>query len=123
MTAAKTVAEALKQLTALEARRAVWQELVNYLRRFVQDEVSRPDSSIATDQGVPVGQDVVRELIEEMVEQQIDPLSQEIAAIQGRPIGVEEVDAEKDQGQASEVEAVAGATRKRPRLIRKAVGS
>lgn len=108
--ARSTVAEALKKLAEHEAERAVWQETVGFLRRFVDSEVRKPEEAITTETGSPVPQEVIQRVIDMVQGAQIEPLTREIKRIQGQPVSDDEEEKEHgEEGEGQELVAPGGA--------------
>jgi len=94
-----TVAETVRELERLKHQRAVWMETVEHLSRFVDKESRHADHGIAAEGCIHshVPQDVVREFIGRINDEEIDPLNQEIESLEN--LYVEEDDDEGDPGQ------------------------
>lgn len=98
-----TVAETVTELEGLKHERAVWMEVVEFLSRFVDHEVSAADHKIVAEgcirQEVP--QEVVAGFIKDINEQEIGPLNDRIESLSG--LSVEEKDDAKGDDGGGEV--------------------
>jgi len=92
---ALTVAETVVELERLKHQRAVWMETVEHLSKCVDRESKVADHGIPAEDCVSsvVPQDVVREFIDLINDEEIDPLNQEIEALEN--LHVEEDDGEE----------------------------
>lgn len=108
-----TVAETVRELEKLKHQRAVWMETVEHLSRFVDKESRQADHGIAAEGCIhsPVPQDVVREFIDRINDEEIEPLNQEIESLEN--LTVEEDDGEKgDPGEEESGQAEKGQGKK-----------
>jgi hypothetical protein len=83
-----TLAEALAKLNGAKHRQQIYMELVNFLSKFVEDEVHKPDVTMVTEGLGAVPQDLLREVLDELNKDRIDPLSEMIESIQGLSVEV-----------------------------------
>lgn len=105
-----TVAETMYRLECLKHTRAIWQQTVEHLSKFVDKEVRPAEHGIKAEDCVvnPVPQEAVKEFIDIIEETEIEPLNQEIAALEN--LSVEETN--EDPGDDGE-KAKAGKEEKR----------
>jgi hypothetical protein len=100
---ALTLAEAVEKLELLKQQRAVWLELVDHLSKFIDQEVSKADHVIPADgcvsQNVP--QEVIEGFIHEINGNEIDPLDEEINALENRAVTETKKDAKNKPKQAT----------------------
>ena len=82
---ALTLAEAVKELERYKHERAVWMETVEHLSRFVGNELKNADAGIVAEGCVvnPVPEPVVKEFIQYINANEIDPLNKQIEALEG----------------------------------------
>lgn len=95
---ALTVAETVKELERLKHQRAVWMETVEHLSKFIDKESRQADHGIAAEGCIhaSVPQDVVREFIDLINDEEIEPLNQEIGALENLHVEEEENGEEGD---------------------------
>jgi hypothetical protein len=88
-----TVAETVIELERLKHQRAVWMEIVEHLSKTVDKESKNADHGIQAEDCIAsvVPQEVVKEFIELINDEEIEPLNQEIGSLEN--LNVEE---EKD---------------------------
>ena len=93
-----TVAETVKELERLKHQRAVWMETVEHLSKFIDKESKHADHGIAAEGCVhsSVPQEVVREFIGRIEDEEIEPLNQEIGALENLYVEEEENGEEGD---------------------------
>lgn len=89
---ALTVAETVKELERLKHQRAVWMETVEHLSKCVDKESKDADHGIPAEDCISgtVPQNVIREFIDLINDEEIDPLNREIEALEN--LHVEEED-------------------------------
>jgi hypothetical protein len=81
---ATTLADAVRELERLRHARAVWMETVEHLSRFVGNELKNADASIVAEGCIvsSVPEPVVKEFIHYINTDEIEPLNQEIEALE-----------------------------------------
>jgi hypothetical protein len=79
-----TVAETVQELERLKHLRAVWMETVEFLSRCVDKESRKADHGIIAEGCVSstVPQNIVQEFLDQINEEEIDPLNIEIGALE-----------------------------------------
>lgn len=97
---ALTVAETVRELERLKHQRAVWMEIVDQLSKFVDKESRQADHGIAAEGCIQttVPQETIVEFIDLINDGEIEPLNQEIAALENLQVEEEENDEEGDPG-------------------------
>ena len=122
-----TLAEVVQELEGLKHARAIWLETVEHLSKFVDQEVRTAEQAIVAEGCVEnrVPQQVVREFIGYINQQEIEPLNEKIEEIENRtvmetkqndPKSQEGIDRTQAQPQANEGSKV-GAGGKKLRTI------
>ena len=111
---ALTVAETVRELERLKHQRAVWMETVEHLSRFIDRESRQADHGIAAEGCITsaVPQEVVSEFIDRINDDEIDPLNQEINALENLHVEEDENDPEGDPSQKKSPKAKAGQIKK-----------
>jgi len=96
-----TVAEAMRELEQLKHGRAIWQETVEHLSKFVDKEVRQAEHGIVAEGCSinPVPQDAVREFINIIEEDEIEPLNTQIAALESLSVEETKDDPTDDDGE------------------------
>jgi hypothetical protein len=84
-----TLNEAVGMLNSLKYQRAVWYEVVNFLTKFVDDDVRAADSCVQDEEAGSVPQAVVLEIVNSIKSAQINPLSTEIESMENIQLEVE----------------------------------
>lgn len=116
---ALTVAETVRELERLKHQRAVWMDMIERLARCVDKESKKADHGIAAEGCVtnPVPQKVVREFIDRINDEEIEPLNQQILSLENLSVKEEgeEEDGSKqgDQKQKKKSKAKKGTLKKR----------
>lgn len=82
--------EALGIMKGLSDELAVWNEVVNHLRKFVDDDVNYADKGICTGEGVTVAQDVVESVIRGVMKDKINPLEDRIQGLNDTELEVKD---------------------------------
>lgn len=87
---ALTLAEAIQMLNEYKYRRAIWMEVVNFLARYVDDEVSQAEAVMQTEDclEVKVPQEFIYRIIEDINKKHIAPLSAQIEDVEGCSVEV-----------------------------------
>lgn len=95
-----TVAETVNELERLKHQRAVWMEIVEHLSKHVDKESKNADHGIAAEDCIAsvVPQGVVKEFVDLINDEEIDPLNQEIDALENLYVEEEENGPEGDPG-------------------------
>jgi len=122
---ATTLANAVKELERLKHSRAVWLETVEHLSRFLDREVRTAEQGIVADGCVVnrVPQPVIREFIDYINQENIDPLNERIEAIEQLTVMETKDNDSKEQHEGGEVRPKAnegpkiGSSRKKLRTL------
>jgi hypothetical protein len=109
-----TVAETVSELERLKHQRAVWMEIVEFLSRFVDKESRKADHGIDAEGCIssPVPQEAVREFIDRINEEEIEPLNQEIGALENLYVEEDENGPEGDPSQKKSQKEKKGQSKK-----------
>lgn len=78
---ALTLSEALSQVESLKYSKAIWLEVIEHLRIFVDDEVRKAKKGIASD-GRVVPQSIIKEFVDRVLFEELEPLSQKIVSLE-----------------------------------------
>lgn len=110
----RTVAQAFAELEKNKYTRAVWIELVGVLSGAIDEEVRSASKGITAEDcgGQLVPQKIIRDIIDEVNAQKIDPLDQRISEIEN--LSVEET---KKDGEATNKKTVKG-QKSKPKRVR-----
>ena len=99
-----TLAEAVRELERLKHQRAVWMQTVEHLSIFIDQEVQPAQKGISAEGCIhsTVPQPVIQEFIDRINEEEIEPLNQQIEAIESMNVEEEETEDEGPEGKANE---------------------
>ena len=97
---ALTLAAAVKELEKFKHARSIWMETVEHLSRFVGSELKNADSAIVAEGCVvsTVPEPVIREFIQYINVNEIDPLNKQIEALEGLTVEETNESKTKDAG-------------------------